>query len=645
MKKMLSAFGLLLLSLSLFAQSNTGGGVMNASEIIIRFESNDMEQLRDIGRVVSIDKVGNGEVVAYANPEELERFLAWGIPYEIMEKDIPSEEALNMMPFEDIRNQRSAWDYYPTYEAYEALMLGFESDYPDICRVVDFGTTVKGRKLLACKLSKNVTVREAEPQFLWTSTMHGDETTGYVLMLRLIDYLLSGYGTDERITYLLDNMELWINPLANPDGTYNGGNHTVANSIRNNGAYKDLNRNYRDWIYGNHPDGNDWQLETIAFMELQEQEKFVMAVNVHGGETVCNYPWDNTTARHVDNEWWKMVCREYADTVHQYAPSGYMTVLDNGITNGSDWYQVSGGRQDYANFYDGCREFTLEISSTKCPAAAQLPNFWEYNYRSFMNYTQQSLYGMQGTVTDSATGQPLEAKIFIEGHDNDYSFVTTDPRVGYYARPVKGGSYKVTFSANGYYATTLEVNLLDRELVRVDVELAAVLDAPVADFGASLTQVSLGESVQFTDLSDNSPIAWEWFFEGGEPETSSEQHPVVVYNRYGTFDVTLDVANRGGSNSLTKEGYISVPVSVENSREMPSVNIYPNPVRKGCALSVRAYNKIDRIEIFNMNGQLVQRINPEKDRCTFFVPDMEGGMYVVQITIGEDIAKSIIQVF
>ena len=67
---------------------------------------------------------------------------------------------------------------------------------------------------------------------MYTSSMHGGETAGYVLMLRLIDTLLSGYGITPKITNIVKNVEIWINPLANPDGTYWGGNNTVNQAKR-----------------------------------------------------------------------------------------------------------------------------------------------------------------------------------------------------------------------------------------------------------------------------------------------------------------------------------------------------------------------------------------------------------------------------
>ena len=104
--------------------------------------------------------------------------------------------------------------------------------------------------------------------------MHGDELAGYPTMLRLIDYLLCNYGSDDYVDYLVENMEIWINPLANPDGTYRGGNDNVSMSTRSNGGFADLNRNFPDPQDGPHPDGKDYQEETLAFMSLAENVDF-----------------------------------------------------------------------------------------------------------------------------------------------------------------------------------------------------------------------------------------------------------------------------------------------------------------------------------------------------------------------------------
>jgi len=544
--------------------------VNSSTERIIKFKMQDKSQIEWLTRIMSIDNVSGNEVIAYTNEEEFEHFLTLNIPYEIVEKPVLTPEELNMLDFEAIKNVRTDWNFYPTYEAYVALMQQFAIDYPNLCRLVEFGSGVssQNRKLLACVISKNVSVREAEPQVFWTSSMHGDECTGYVLMLQYIEYLLSNYGSNERVTYLLDNMEIWINPLANPDGTYKTGNGSVSGAVRYNANNVDLNRNYKDWIYGDHPDGKSWQKETLAFMALQDEETFVQSVNLHGGAEVVNFTWDNTCSLPADYEWWKLISKEYVDTVHSIASSymnGNFCDYCNppwcypGVCNGASWYSVSGSRQDYANYYNHTREFCLEISNTKTPSASQLPTFWNRNYRSFLNFTQQALYGIHGVVTDVCSGEPIAAKIFVNSHDADNSFVMTDPRVGYYARPIKAGTYSVTYSAEGYVSQTVSITVSDylKKVQNMSLYPVGATNIPVAVFNADKTEVWVHETVQFTDLSENA-TDWEWYFEGGTPETTNLQNPTVLYNNPGKFDVKLKVYNSSCSNELLVEDYITV---------------------------------------------------------------------------------------
>ncbi len=81
---------------------------------------------------------------------------------------------------------------------------------------------------------------------------------------------------------------------------------------------------------------------------------------------------------------------------------------------------------------------------------------------------------------------------------------------------------------------------------------------PVAEFTASATTITEGESVTFTDLSTNNPDAWDWVFDGGTPGTSTQQNPIITYNTAGTYTVTLTATNAFGSDDETKVNYITV---------------------------------------------------------------------------------------
>jgi murein tripeptide amidase MpaA len=259
-------------------------------EVCFSFDLENDDMMRKLTAIISIDNVVGKTVMAYANQEEFNQFLEFRIPYKIVphSSDIPVE--ITMLGKDNLKDITD-WNFYPTYDAYISMMYQFAIDYPDLCNVFSIGNSVQGRQLVMAKISKNVNTREPEPQFLYTGTMHGDELAGYNFLLRMIDYLLTNYSVDPDVTYLLDNVEIWINPLSNPDGTYKGGNNTVNSSVRYNANNVDLNRNYPDPEDGPHPDGKAWQPETIAFMQLAEQNNFVMAGNTHGGEEVINYPW------------------------------------------------------------------------------------------------------------------------------------------------------------------------------------------------------------------------------------------------------------------------------------------------------------------------------------------------------------------
>ncbi len=82
---------------------------------------------------------------------------------------------------------------------------------------------------------------------------------------------------------------------------------------------------------------------------------------------------------------------------------------------------------------------------------------------------------------------------------------------------------------------------------------------PVVDFFASDTTLCVGDCINFTDLSTNTPNSWSWTFSGAATATSTAQNPTnICYNAPGTFAVTLISTNGNGSGSLTQTGYITV---------------------------------------------------------------------------------------
>ena len=519
-------------------------------------------EIQAISDLCSVAGTDGKTVVCFANQNEYEMLLEQGFQPKLQTPPSMLEEPIM---WDGSHRETYDWDAYPTYEAYESMMRSFAAEHPEHCTYFELGTLASGRKLMFCRINNGHP--EGKPRFLYTSTMHGNETTGFMLLLRLIDDLCT--SDSERIQNLINNLDIFICPNTNPDGTYYSGNQTVYGARRENANEIDLNRHYPDFDKGPHPD-NNWcyQDETRWLMNLAQDYKFTMAANFHTGSEVLNYPWDTHPSLHADDEWWKLVCHEYADQCHEW-DTNYMNMshqcADHGIINGYQWYTISGSRQDYMNYYAQCREVTIETSYTYVPNASTMPMYWNYNHNSMLSYMEQCLNGIHGTITDAETGLPIEATVNIAGHDHHGSEVSSHLPAGDYHRPIKGGTYNVTYSAYGYESQTITISVNDNEAVTQDMQLSPIPNTPLlVDFNAEKELVTVGSPIRFNDLSQGLRIfSWEWQFEGGTPATSSERIPTVVYEAPGLFDVTLTVTDASGQvNTITKSELIDVYHSI-----------------------------------------------------------------------------------
>gem|GEM_PF-805336 len=472
-----------------------------------------------VAQIVSIEH-GQSELAndfsfkASAGAEDFRRFLKLGIPFEVQKSDNEIPQANTQRPPAGTQATMAwdtTWDVYPTYTEYVNKLNYWVTTYPNLCSLQNIGSTPNGRNIYILKISDNVTTDEGEPEFFYSSSMHGDEITGFPTMLHLIDYLLTNYnsGNAEAVN-ILNNVELFICPLANPDGSYKTTGNVTYNSTgntptRENSNGKDLNRNYPNWIVQGttsllHPDASVYQPETIAFMNWQKSRHLTMGANYHGGSQVMNYPWDGSAtagttpsiarySTHPHDSWWKLVAQAYATTC-QAVSSTYMADVyagqPAGITNGAAWYVILGGRQDYNNYFEHNKELTIECSTTKSPASSTLPNYWNYNRQAMLDYIKRCTYGLHGYVTD-ASGNPVRAKIYVSGQDTFGSWVQSSATVGDYHKLQIAGTYTVTFEAPGYTTQTQSVTLTNTAATTLNVTMVPVTSAP-ASSGATICE-------------------------------------------------------------------------------------------------------------------------------------------------------------
>jgi len=117
-----------------------------------------------------------------------------------------------------------------------------------------------------------------------------------------------------------------------------------------------------------------------------------------------------------------------------------------GITNGANWYELSGGMQDFNYAFSNCFELTIELSCCKYPPASSLPAEWARNKRSLMQLWEQAHIGIKGLVQD-ASGYPIpDATIVVSGLEDKP--IRTSKR-GEYWRLLTPGIYSVYAAAFG----------------------------------------------------------------------------------------------------------------------------------------------------------------------------------------------------
>jgi len=313
-------------------------------EVYFKFSINSRSGITDLTEKISIDDVKGNEVYAYANKLEFQKFLQHNLNYTVLTH--PGDLLKDPKMYHAAPGESFIWDAYPTYSAYVTTMNQFATDHPNLCKIVEIGQSVQGRKLLFAKISDNVNTDEAEPEFMYMSSIHGDETAGYILMLHLIDSLLTGYSNNSRIKYIVDNIEIWICPLANPDGTYKGGNSSVSGAVRFNANNQDLDRHF-PYLPGIGT-SLDPEQENTVIMNFMGQRNFVMCASMHGGIEAVIYPWDAIINSTVDDAWFQYVAHEYADTAQANSPAGYFDDCGDGIGNGyTNLGQRKGSFADY----------------------------------------------------------------------------------------------------------------------------------------------------------------------------------------------------------------------------------------------------------------------------------------------------------
>jgi carboxypeptidase D len=429
----------------------------------------DLRTIADAGGI--IDRLDGNVVQVYLLNEDFEQLRAQGF----VATWIADEKTEYMQHLWGVTGGTGnpLADYHTNNEI-QADFAAWQAAYPDLFHYESIGNSVQGRPLWVCKVSDNVNEDEAEIEVKYISTMHGNEPVGTENCMRFIYELLTQYPTDPELNDLMTNYEMWFLPMMNPDGNALG-QRWNANGV-------DLNRDFPDRIQDSVNTIAGRQVETALVMNWSAVHNFVLSANFHTGSLVVNYPWDgNVSGQNVytacpEDALFIYLSRRYS----QYNGPMYNNPAfpPYGITNGSDWYVIYGGMQDWNYVWMGDHEVTIELSNQQPPDTSQLETLWQQNRLSMRYYWLEAKYGVRGVVTDSATGLPLHANVQL---GTSPYFTYSSALHGEYYRILQNGTYTLTFSAGGYTSKTFSNLVVANNVPTIlNVALARAPSAQIA---------------------------------------------------------------------------------------------------------------------------------------------------------------------
>jgi len=251
-------------------------------------------------------------------------------------------------------------DYqYFSYNTMTDFLIKLEENNSDIISVFSLGNTYEGRDIWGVKLSDNVESNEDEAGILLIGAHHGNEWPSFEVLLYFIKHMIENYykentdddkdgkinedyidgfdndgdglidedPSEDRVRDVINNTQIFLVPMLNPDGVEYGESGSRKNCIPNHGPFGlkkeitsygvNLNRNYGyDWILYylfpirfhlfvcmmdssfNYRGPNPFsENETKAVKYLVETQDLRLSLSFHSYSEVMFYPWYHTSKK------------------------------------------------------------------------------------------------------------------------------------------------------------------------------------------------------------------------------------------------------------------------------------------------------------------------------------------------------------
>ncbi len=200
------------------------------------------------------------------------------------------------------------------------------------------------------------------------------------------------------------------------------------------------------------------------------------------------------------------------------------------------------------------------------------PNELNKVWVTFSSYSPETnvYYSEDGGLTwENISGSlpdfPSHQIIYQEGHPDNCLYVATE--VGIFYRDDTYSDW-VPFMTDLPNVFVSDVEIIpNTNIIRISTfgrgvwenQVVKSINYPAsADFITYTPETCPGIPIQFENKSQNYDTIVGWYFEGGSPETSIEENPIVIFDTEGSYDVRLIVADNNVMDTLLWEDYINI---------------------------------------------------------------------------------------
>jgi murein tripeptide amidase MpaA len=314
-------------------------------------------------------------------------------------------------------------DFHSYWET-EQELRALADNHPERANLHIIGTSLEGRNIYALKISDRVGYDEDEGEIVFFGCHHAREWISVEVPLLMAKHLLEHYGSDNTIKTLVDNAEIWIVPIVNPDGleySIHFYRYWRKNRrLNQDGTYGvDLNRNYGyKWgldDVGSSPNTNAAtyrgtgpfsEPETQIVRDFVEEHDFQALVSYHNYTQIIIYPWGYTNELSPDADLMGSLAQSMAERIQPVNGRWYRPGPASGL------YHTNGDTTDWAYGTHGIPSFTIELPP---PSQAQ---------GGFFNAEED----IQPIFAENLQGALFLIDWAIQAHDSDRIIGNTSTR-------------------------------------------------------------------------------------------------------------------------------------------------------------------------------------------------------------------------